>query len=396
MPTSPLDGLLVIDMSRALAGPWAAMTLGDLGAEVIKIEDPRGGDVTRGYPPFWNGESAYYMSANRNKRSVTINLESAAGRAVIRELVAKADVLIESFRTGAMETWGLGAEELLALNPRLIYCAVSAVGRDGPDKDRAGVDLLMQAYAGLMSITGEPGRAPVRTGTSVVDLTTGANAVQSILAALYVRERSGQGQRVDVSLLGSVVSWLSYHAVGYFATGVVPQAMGSAHPSVAPYGTYPTREGFIVIAVALDSSWKRFCLAVGRPDLIDHPDLARNADRIRNRNMMDDLIAEILVAKTAAEWTGIMDAHGVPASPINSIDTVVGLPQTLQQELIVSIPHPQIPDLRTQGIALKLSETPASIRRHPPLLGEHTEEVLAELGRTSTEIATLRTEGVIA
>ncbi|HRA47169.1 MAG TPA: CoA transferase, partial [Thermomicrobiales bacterium] len=169
-----------------------------------------------------------------------------------------------------------------------------------------------------------------------------------------------------------------------------------AHPSVAPYGTYPTREGFIVIAVALDSSWKRFCLAVGRPDLIDHPDLARNADRIRNRNMMDDLIAEILVAKTAAEWTGIMDAHGVPASPINSIDTVVGLPQTLQQELIVSIPHPQIPDLRTQGIALKLSETPASIRRHPPLLGEHTEEVLAELGRTSTEIATLRTEGVIA
>src|SRR3954469_14730494 len=266
---APLHGITVIDMSRALAGPFAAMTLGDLGSEVIQVEDPRGGDVTRGYPPFWNGESTYYMSANRNKRSLMVNLETEAGREIVRQLAGKADILIESFRTGAMEAWNLGCDTLRVSNPRLIYCAVSAVGRDGPDKDRAGVDLLMQAYAGLMSITGDENGDPVRTGTSVVDLTTGANAVQGILAALFVRERTGKGQRVDVSLLGSVVSWLSYHVVGYFATGETPQPMGSAHPSVAPYGTYPTRDGFIVIAIALDSSWKRLCKAMERTDLIE-------------------------------------------------------------------------------------------------------------------------------
>src|SRR3954452_24222468 len=248
---APLHGITVIDMSRALAGPFAAMTLGDLGAEVIKVEDPRGGDVTRGYPPFWNCESTYYMSANRNKRSLTVNLETEAGREIVRQLAGKADILIESFRTGAMEAWNLGCDTLRVSNPRLIYCAVSAVGRDGPDKDRAGVDLLMQAYAGLMSITGEPDRPPVRTGTSVVDLTTGANAVQGILVALFVRERSGQGQRVDVSLLGSVVGSLTYHAVAYSATGELPPRMGSRHPSVAPYGAFPTQDGYLVVAVAL-------------------------------------------------------------------------------------------------------------------------------------------------
>lgn len=392
---TPLDGINVIDMSRALAGPWAGMTLGDLGAEVIKIEDPRGGDVTRGYPPFWNSESAYFMSANRNKRSVTLNLESEAARDVLRTMVQSADILIESFRTGAMEAWGLGWDELHALNPRLIYCAISAVGRDGPDKDRAGVDLLMQAYAGLMSITGEPGRPPVRTGTSVVDLTTGANAVQGILAALYVRERTGVGQRVDVSLMSSVVSWLSYHVVGYFATGKLPEPMGSAHPSVAPYGIYPTRDGFLVVAVALDSSWKRFCTAIGRPDLIDHPRLAKNAGRITYRDEMDEILLEALAGKSADEWTVVMDAHGVPASPINTIDKVVNLPQVLQQELIVGVPHPDVPDLRLQGMAIKLDGTPGSIRRHPPKLGEHTAEVLREYGFSSAEIDSLRATGAI-
>jgi|tagenome__1003787_1003787.scaffolds.fasta_scaffold20971836_1 formyl-CoA transferase/CoA:oxalate CoA-transferase len=392
---APLHGITVIDMSRALAGPFAAMTLGDLGAEVIKVEDPRGGDVTRGYPPFWNGESTYYMSANRNKRSLTVNLETEAGREIVRQLAGKADILIESFRTGAMEAWNLGCDTLRVSNPRLIYCAVSAVGRDGPDKDRAGVDLLMQAYAGLMSITGEPDRPPVRTGTSVVDLTTGANAVQGILAALYVRERSGQGQRVDVSLLGSVVSWLSYHVVGYFGTGNVPGPMGSAHPSVAPYGTYPTRDGFIVIAVALDSSWKRMCVAMERPDLVDHPEFARNASRIVNRERLDSVLSEILATKTAAEWTAVMDKHGVPASPINSIDQVVNLPQTMHQELVVSVPHPTIPDLRTQGIAIKLHETPGSIRRPPPLLGEHTDEILSELGFEAGAVSDMRAQGIV-
>jgi formyl-CoA transferase/CoA:oxalate CoA-transferase len=382
-------------MSRALAGPYAAMTLGDLGADVIKVEDPRGGDATRGYPPFWNGQSTYFLSANRNKRSLTLNLEHEQGREIVRELARDADILIESFRTGAMEGWGLGWAELHALNPRLIYCAVSAVGREGPDKDRAGVDLLMQAYAGLMSITGEPGRPPVRVGTSVVDLSTGANAVQGMLAALYVRERTGQGQRVDVSLLGSVVSWLSYHVVAQFATGDVPEPMGSRHPSVAPYGTYPTKDGFLVVAVALDSSWKRFCTAVGRPELIDHPRLGRNAGRIAHREELEPLIAGILAERTAQEWAEIMDRHGVPASPINTIDQVVRLPQTLHQELIVEVPHPDIPDLRTQGMAIKLGTTPGAIRMPPPKLGEHSETILTRLGFTAAQIAKLRERGTI-
>jgi crotonobetainyl-CoA:carnitine CoA-transferase CaiB-like acyl-CoA transferase len=310
-------------------------------------------------------------------------------------MVHRADILIESFRAGAMDGWGLGWDKLREINPRLIYCAISAVGRDGPDKDRAGVDLLMQAYAGLMSITGEPGRAPVRTGTSVVDLTTGANAVQGILAALYVRERTGAGQRIDVSLLGSVVSWLSYHVVGYFATGEVPAPMGSRHPSVAPYGTFPTRDGFLVVAVALDSSWKRFCTAVGRPDLVMHPRLGTNAGRIAHRDELEPLIEEILAERTAQEWAAIMDAHGVPASPINTINTVVNLPQTLQQDLVIEVPHPDIPDLKTQGMAIKLSDTPGAVRLPPPRLGEHSAEILAEFGYSAWQIADLQRQGAL-
>ena len=390
-----LDGLTVIDMSRILAGPWAGMTLGDLGANVIKVEVPGDGDVTRGYPPFWNGQSTYFLSINRNKRSITVNLESEAGRDLIREMASTADILIESFRTGAMEAWGLGSETLMASNPRLIYCAISGVGREGPDKDRAGVDLLMQAYAGLMSVTGEPGRVPVRTGTSVIDLTAAVNAVQGILAALYVREKTGKGQRVDSSLLGAAVSWMSYHLTGYFGTGNLPQPMGAFHPSVAPYGAYPTKDGLIVIAVGLDSSWKRFCAAVERPDLLRHPLLARNADRIANRAFQDETLIEILATKTAQEWAEVMDAHGVPASPINTVDTVVNLPQVLQQELVIDNPHPDVPNLRTQGIAIKMSHTPGTVRMPPPRLGEHTDEILAEFGKSAEEIAVLHAEGAV-
>jgi crotonobetainyl-CoA:carnitine CoA-transferase CaiB-like acyl-CoA transferase len=390
-----LEGIKVVDLSRALAGPFAAMTLGDMGADVLKVEEPGHGDATRGYPPFWNGESTYYMSANRNKRSLTLNLDSAEGQAIVRKLVADADIVIESFRAGAMEKWGLGWESLRENNPRLIYCAVSAVGRDGPDKDRAGVDLLMQAYAGLMSITGEADGDPVRTGTSVVDLTTGANAVQGILAALYVRERTGQGQRVDVSLLGSVVSWLTYHAVAYFATGEQPPRMGSRHPSVAPYGAFPTSNGYLVVAVALDSSWKRFCQALQREELIDDPRFAKNAARIANRSELEATITAALAERGAAEWAAVMDRHGVPCSPINSFETVFSLPQVLQQELVIDLPRVDIPELRLPGIAIKMSETPGSARLPPPALGEHTDEVLTSLGYDKSGIARLRNAGVV-
>jgi crotonobetainyl-CoA:carnitine CoA-transferase CaiB-like acyl-CoA transferase len=382
-------------MSRVLAGPWASMTLGDLGANIIKIENPDGGDVTRDYPPFWNGQSTYYLSANRNKRSITLDLEVSESREVIRKMVSEADILIEAFRNGAMEGWGLGWEDLHALNPRLIYCAVSGHGRTGPDKDRAGVDLLMQAYSGLMSVTGEPGRTPVRTGTSVVDLAAGANAVQGILAALYVREKTGVGQRVDVSLLGSVVSWMSYHLTAYFGTGNVPQPMGAFHPSVAPYGTYPTRDGFLVLAVALDSSWRRFCNAVGRPELIDHPNLRSNALRIENRAELDEHILAILAERSAPEWSRLLDAAGVAASEINTIDTVVEIEQVKHQELIVPIPHSEIPELKVPGIAVKLESNPGSIRLPPPKLGEHSEEILREFGFSDPDIQTLRAQGAL-
>jgi crotonobetainyl-CoA:carnitine CoA-transferase CaiB-like acyl-CoA transferase len=393
--TGALEGLRVLDLSRALAGPFAAMTLGDMGAGVVKIEEPGRGDTTRGFPPFWNGESTYYLSTNRNKRGITLDLTRPEGQEVLRRLAAEADILIESFRAGAMERWNAGWETLRAINPRLIYCAISAAGREGPDKDRAGVDLLMQAYAGLMSITGEASGAPVRTGTSVVDLSTGANAAQGILAALYVRERTGRGQRVDVSLLGSTIAWMTYHAVAYFATGEVPQRLGSSHPSVAPYGAFPTRDGFLVVAIAFDSHWKKFCEVTGNPELSDHPRLGTNALRIEHRAFMEETVTSILATQSALEWSRLMDAAAIPCSPIHSLDQALALPQALHQGYVTSVPHPDIADLRMPGIHIGFSDTPSSIRLPPPRLGEHNHEVLAGAGFTSSEIARLEAEGVI-
>ncbi len=375
-----LDGIRVLDLSRALAGPFAAMQLGDMGADVIKVEDPGAGDTTRGFPPHWNGESTYYMSTNRNKRGMILDLNTERGREIALELALRSDVLIENFRAGQMEKWGLGWERLHELNPRLIYCAVSAAGREGPDKDRIGVDLLMQAYAGLMSITGEADGEPVRTGTSVVDLSTGEMALSGILAALYHRERTGEGQRIDVSLLGTTIAWMTYHAVAYFATGKIPGRSGSHHPSVSPYGGYPTGDGYLVVAIAFDNHWSRFCELVGRPDLIDDPRFARNPDRVVNRAELDPIMAEILAPRGAVEWAGMMDAAGIPCSPIHDMAQAMALPQVVYQEYVADVPHPDIPDLRMPGIALKFSATPSTITRHPPKHGEHTTEILAELG----------------
>jgi formyl-CoA transferase/CoA:oxalate CoA-transferase len=390
-----LDGILVLDLSRALAGPFAGMTLGDMGAGVIKIEEPGTGDTTRGYPPFWNGQSTYFLSANRNKRGITLDLTTEAGQRLFRRMAREADVVIESFRAGAMERWNIGWEILRQDNPRLIYCAISAAGREGPEKDRAGVDLLMQAYAGLMSLTGEPHGPPVRTGTSVVDLSTGANAVQGILAALYVRERTGRGQRVDVSLLGSTIAWMTYHAVAWFATGEAPARHGSQHPSVAPYGAFPTRDGFLVVALAFDTHWTRFCEVAGHPELAADLRLSTNAARIANRDYLEQMMTKVLASRSTQEWAGMMDRAGLPCSPINGLDRALQLPQVLHQGYVAPLPHPEIPDLQMPGIHIGFSETPSALRLPPPRLGEHTREVLREFGCDDGEIDRLAASGVI-
>lgn len=393
--TGPLEGIRVLELSRHLAGPFAAMTLGDLGADVLKIEPPGRGDDTRGFPPFWNDESCYFLSTNRNKRGMTLNLSTADGQQILRALVKDADVLIENFRAGTMERWGLGYDELRQANPGLIFCTISAVGSDGPDRDRSGVDLLMQAYAGLMSITGEDGRPPVRVGTSVVDLTAGANAVQAILAALFVRERGGLGQKVESSLLEGQVSWLTYHAVSHFASGEVPGRIGSAHGSVAPYGAFPTGDGYLVVAVATDALWRRFCGAIERPELIDDARFASNSLRCMNRDALEEQLVAVLAQATAVRWAERMDAAGVPCSPVNSIDTVLTLPQVLHRQMVVETPRDDLPDLKLPGIAVKLEDTPGSVRLPPPRLGEHTHEVLAGLGYDGARIEALMAAGTV-
>jgi crotonobetainyl-CoA:carnitine CoA-transferase CaiB-like acyl-CoA transferase len=393
--TGPLEGIRVLDFSRHLAGPFAGMTLGDLGADVIKLETPGRGDDTRSFPPYWNGESCYYMSTNRNKRSVTVNLQSEQGQTIARELAKESDILIHNLRTGTPEKLGIGYEDLRKLNDRLIYCTISAVGSDGPDKDRSGVDLLMQAYAGLMSITGEEGRPPVRVGTSVVDLTCGANAVQAILAALYVRERTGKGQQVEASLLEGQVSWMTYHAVSYFASGEAPQRLGSGHASVSPYGAFATRDGFLVVAVVNDSLWKRFCGVLGREDLLADPRFETNPDRCQHSNALKQELEATLSTADAADWAAQMDSAGVPCSPVNSLDTVLNLPQVLHREMIVGIDHPKVPNFKMPGIPFKFGETHGTVRLPPPLLGQHTDEVLGALGYSVDQVTEFRNAGVI-
>ena len=391
----PLDGLRVLDLSRHLAGPFAAMTLGDLGAEVIKVEAPGTGDDTRRFPPRWNGISTYYLSTNRNKRGITLDLKSPEGQEIARKLASDSDILLENFRHGTMERFNLSYEALSALNPRIIYVAVSAFGSDGPDRDKAGVDLLMQAATGLMSITGESGRPPVRAGTSLIDLTAGANAVQGILAALYARERTGEGQRIEVSLLGAGVSWLTYHATAYFATGENPERLGSNHASVAPYGAYPTKDGYLVVAVATDSLWQRFCGVLGLDSFVDDPRFASNPDRLLHRAALDEIIEPVLAGKTAAEWSEELSHAGVACGPVNSIGQTLAMPQVLHDELVVDLPHPEIPDFKMPGMAIKMKGTPGTIRRPPPGLGQHNEEVLRELGYDGRRIQELEREGVI-
>ncbi len=393
--TSALDDLIVVDLTRTLAGPYCTMLLGDMGADVVKVEEPELGDETRSWTPFWNDVSTQFLSFNRNKRSISVDLKRQEGVNIVLELAAKADVMVESFRTGALDRMGLGYEAVRQVNPDIIYCSVSGYGRTGPLADKPGYDLIIQAYSGLMNLTGEPDGMPLRVGFSLVDLFTGMMAYGSIMTALWHRANTGEGQWIDTSLLDGQVSTLSYHATRYLGTGEDPERMGSGHPSLVPYQSFPTSDGYFILGCANQGLWERMCRAIGRTDLLEDPRFITNTHRVKHRSHCVDLLSDIFRAGPTEHWVNLITDAGVPCGPINRVSQVVNDPQVLARNMIVDIPHPQVPDLRIPNSPFKLTATPPSARRHPPLLGEHNEEVLTEAGFSPARIAELRENGVI-
>jgi crotonobetainyl-CoA:carnitine CoA-transferase CaiB-like acyl-CoA transferase len=374
------------------------MILGDLGADVIKVEDIWHGDDTRRWgPPFQGEDAAYFLSVNRNKRGLSIDMKSGDGREITQRLARSADILIENFRPGAAARLGLGYEELSAQNPRLIYASVSGYGQTGPSAQLPGYDAVAQAVSGMMSITGQPAPdgEPVRTGFSSADIGGGMFAVIGILAALHVRESTGQGQHVDISLLDGQIAWLTYVAGRYFATGATPVRHGSAHESLTPYDVFAASDAPLMVAVGSDGLWRRFTAATGLDDLTDDPRYATNPDRVRNRDTLRPRIEKALALRTSAEWTGLLAAAGVPAGPVNTVPEALEHPQVLARDMVVELDHPVAGKLKTLGSPVKLSATPPTLRRPPPVLGQHTDEILAEAGLTAPQIAALREQGVI-
>src|ERR1700722_325943 len=392
----PLAGLRVLDLTRALSGTFATMVLGDLGADVIKVEDIWHGDDTRRWgPPFQGDDAAYFLSVNRNKRGLSVNMKTPAGQEIVRRLAADSDILVENFRPGTAARLGVGYPELARGNPGLIYASISGYGQTGPSADLPGYDAVAQAVSGMMSVTGEPDGEPVRSGTSSADVGAGMWALVGIQAALHARESSGQGQLVDVSLLDGQLACLTYVAGKYFATGVTPGRHGSAHESLAPYQVFPTADAPLMVAVGSDGLWRRFTAATGLDELADDPRYATNPDRVGNRDTLIPLITEALAAKGCAEWTDLLNAAGVPAGPVNTVPAALGQPQVAAREMVVEIEHPVAGTLKMLGSPLKLSAQPASIRRPPPVLGEHTDEILAEAGYTAAQVTELREAGMV-
>jgi crotonobetainyl-CoA:carnitine CoA-transferase CaiB-like acyl-CoA transferase len=392
-----LDGVRVVDLSRVLAGPFCGALLGDMGADVIKVEDPDAGDESRTWPPHKEGESAGYIVNNRNKRGIAVNLKAADGVDIVRKLVARADVLIENFRTGTMEGFGIGYEALSALNPRLVYCSVSAFGRTGPRADSAGYEALMQAFSGIMSITGEPGGAPVRCGVSFLDLTTGILSAFGVVNALRLRDHTGVGQRVDASLLETAIGLLNFQAEGYLLAGTVPRALGSAHPSLSPYRNFKCADGqWVFIAAANNRLWKRVATALGLNGMADDPRFADNVGRVKHRRELEEAVEGVAARCDRETLLRMLDKGGVPATPVNTLDQMLDDPQTATCSVIRRMQHPKLGDIPVVGVPLTFSGMEPGVRRHAPMRGEHTDEVLGELGYASAAIADLRTRKVIA
>ena len=394
----PLDGLRVVDLTRIVAGPLATQIFGDYGAEIIKIEQPGTGDDSRQWAPpvAPDGSAAYFFSINRNKKSVTLNLKHPRGKEILKALVRQADVVIENFKPGTMEDLGLGYETLRRENPRLIYCAISGFGASGPKREWAGYDSIIQGVTGLMSITGEADGPPVKVGVALIDEITALYAHGAVLAALLHRERTGQGQKVECSLLESGVASLMNAAISYLLAGEIQGRYGSAHASVVPYQAFKAKDDYLMVGVGNERLWKTFCEVIGAPEWADDPRFNGNAKRVEHREELVRMIEERLQARTRDEWVEAFGAAGLPTGPINNVGDVFQDPQVLHRGMVQEVVHPTAGKVRLVGIPVKFSETPGEITSPPPLLGQHTDEVLRDLlGLASAEIERLRKDGVL-
>ncbi len=403
-----LSHIRVLDLSRVLAGPWCGQILADLGAEVIKVERPGSGDDTRHWgPPFLRGadgretrESAYFLSANRNKQSITVDFTRPEGQRLIRELAAQSDVVLENFKVGGLAAYGLDYASLKAVNPKLVYCSITGFGQHGPYAQRAGYDFMIQALGGLMSLTGrgegEEGAGPVKVGVALTDILTGLYATVAVLAALNHREQSGIGQHIDMALLDVQVACLANQAMNYLTTGVAPRRLGNAHPNIVPYQDFPTADGDLILTIGNDGQFRKFCEVAGKSDWADDPRFATNQARVANRAELVPMIRQVTVFRTTAAWVSVLEQAGVPCGPINDLAQVFADPQVLARGLKVEMPHPVAGSVPQVASPIRLSETPVQYRQAPPLLGEHTERVLQRvLGLDAAAIDALRIDGVV-
>ena len=393
-----LENICVIDLTRVLAGPYCTMMLGDLGADIIKIEVPSRGDDTRHWgPPFTKGgESAYYLSANRNKRSMTLNLKSEEGLEILKKLIAKGDVLVDNFKTGTLSRWGLDYETLQEIRPGLIYCTVTGYGYTGPYSSRPGYDLIVQATGGFMSITGPENGDPSRAGVAIADISTGMFAANAILAALYSREQTGKGQRIDMSLLDSQVALLSYAATNYFVSGSITNRLGNAHPNIVPYQSFKARDMHFVLAVGNDKQWEIFCKSINKPEWIDDEKYSTNALRVSNRKQLIDQLSKLFATQNAGYWVEIFDKVGLPSGPINELDKVFENEQIKSREMQIELPHSIDNKVTLLNSPIKIPTSPTKTHNAPPTLGEHTEEILkVKIGLDQDTVARLRNEGIL-
>ncbi|MFL2651488.1 MAG: CaiB/BaiF CoA transferase family protein [Anaerolineales bacterium] len=393
-----LENICVIDLTRVLAGPYCTMMLGDLGADIIKIEVPGRGDDTRHWgPPFTKGgESAYYLSANRNKRSLTLNLKSEQGLEILKKLIAKGDVLVDNFKTGTLSRWGLDYETLQEIRPGLIYCTVTGYGYTGPYSSRPGYDLIVQATGGFMSITGPENGDPSRAGVAIADISTGMFAANAILAALYSREQTGEGQRIDMSLLDSQVALLSYAATNYFVSGSITNRLGNAHPNIVPYQSFKARDMHFVLAIGNDKQWGIFCKSINKPEWIDDEKYSTNAVRVNNRKVLVNHLSKLFATQNAKYWLDIFDKVGLPSGPINELDQVFENEQIKSRDMRIELPHSIDNKVTLLNSPIKIPTSTTKPHKAPPTLGEHTEEILQEkIGVDKDTVAKLRNEGVL-